>query len=200
MFGFERLRMGDQLLGGTHFGAPCLRIRVTEEQIAREFDRIAELPTEQRMHGDTELLPDDVETRELERRVQLRAIVVEARGRIADREAHRLEPEHVVPQQIALQRRERACRVFAAAAHFAEADVAVPGLDFDDRPYEAAPMRAIAVQQRCFERYRDRGRADRSDRRGHRDGYCGSKSRCRRRNSTRNANAPPLPPEWRARA
>ena len=39
------------------------------------------------------------------RRVQLRAIVVEARGRVADLEAHRLERERVVAAQIGLERR-----------------------------------------------------------------------------------------------
>ena len=125
------------------------------------------------MDGHAKFLTDDVETRKLDCGVQLRAIVVKARGRIADCEAHRLKPEHIVADQIILQRREGARCIFTAAAHFAEADVTVIGLDLDDRAHEAPPMRAIAVQQRCFEWHRHGGRANRGDRRGHREGDCG---------------------------
>ena len=146
-------------------------IVVAEEEVARELDRVAQLAAEQRVHGHAELLADDVEARELDRRVQLRAVVVEARGRVADREAHRLEAEDVVAAQIAGERGERARGVLAAAAHLAQADVAVGGLDLDDRAHEAAPVRAVAVQDRRLERHGDRRGADRGDRGGgHRRG------------------------------
>ena len=98
------------------------------------------------MHGNAELLADDVEAGELDRGVELRAVVVQARRRIADLEAQRLEREHVVAVEIGHEPGERAGRVLAAAAHLAQSDVAVGGLDLDDRAHEAPPMRAVAVQ------------------------------------------------------
>ena len=91
------------------------------------------------MHGHAELLSDDVEAGELDRRVELRPVVVEARRGVADREAHRLEAEHVVAAQVTGERGERARRVFAAAAHLAQADVTIGGLDLDDRSARTGP-------------------------------------------------------------
>src|SRR6266542_3573057 len=164
--GLQRTRVRDELLGDAHFAFTGLRVRVTEEQIRRELNGVANLAAEKRMHGHAELLSHDVEARELERRVQLRAIVVEARRRIADRVAHRLEPEHVVATQVAFERGECARRVLAAAAHLAQADIAVRRFDFDDRAHESTPVRAVAVQQRCLERNGNGRGADRGDRRG----------------------------------
>ena len=52
---------------------------------------------------------------------------------------------------------------FPAAAHFAEADEAVIGFDFDDGADEAAPVAAVGVAQRGFERDGDGGGADVGD-------------------------------------
>ena len=52
---------------------------------------------------------------------------------------------------------------FAAAAHFAEADEAVVGFDFDDGADEAAPVAAVGVAQRRFQRDGDGGGADVGD-------------------------------------
>ena len=92
----ERRRVGDELLRRAHFALAGDGIGVAEEEIARELDGVAQLAAEQRVHGHAELLAHDVEARELDRRVELRAVVVEARRRIADLEAHRFEREHVV--------------------------------------------------------------------------------------------------------
>ncbi len=92
----QRRGLGDELLRRAHFALAGHGIGVPEEEVARELDGIAELAAEERMHGYAELLAHDVEARELDRGVELRAIVVEARRRIADLEAHRLEREHVV--------------------------------------------------------------------------------------------------------
>ncbi len=113
------------------------------------------------MHRHAELLSDDVEARELDRRVELRPVVVQARRRVADREAQRLEAEHIVSAQVTGERGERARRVFAAAAHLAQPDVTIGGLDLDDRPHEPAPVRAVAVAYRSFEGNGDRRGANR---------------------------------------
>ena len=163
----QRGRFGDQLLGRAHFSLAGHGVRVPEEEVACELDGIAELPAEERVHGNAELLAHDVEARELDRRVELRAVVVEARGRIADLEPQCLECEHVVPGEIAQEAGEGARGVLPAAAHFPQADVAVRGLDLDDRAHEAAPVGAVAVQQRRFERNGDGRGANRGDRGGH---------------------------------
>ena len=51
-------------------------------------------------------------------------------------------------------------RRFAAAAHLAEADEAVVGLDLDDRADESAPMAAVRVPQRRLEWHGHGCRAD----------------------------------------
>jgi hypothetical protein len=163
--------VGDELLRGAHFAAAGRRIGVAEEEVARERHGVAQLAAEERVHRHAELLPHDVEAGELDRRVELRPVVVEARGRVADREAHRLQAEHVVPAQVIGQRGERARGVLAAAAHLAQPHVAVGGLDLDHGAHEAAPVRAVAVQQGRFERHGDRRGADGGDRGG---GHWGS--------------------------
>jgi hypothetical protein len=165
--GLERRRLRDELLRRAHFALPCRRIGVAKEEVAREIDGIAQLAAQQRMHGNAELLAHDVEAGELDRGVELRAIVVEARGGIADLEAQRLERENVVAAEIVEETRERARRVLAAAAHLSQADEAVGGLHFDDRPHEAPPMGAVAVQERRLEWNRDRRGANRGNRGGH---------------------------------
>ena len=163
MLGLERFRVGDELFGSPHFAAAGLRVVVAKEEVARELDLVAQLAAQESVDRHAELLTHDVEACELDRRVELRAVVVEARRRIADREPHCLEPEYVMAAQVVGERRERACRVFAAAAHLAQADVAVVRFHFDDRAHEPAPVRAVAVEQRRFERHGHRRRADRGD-------------------------------------
>jgi len=89
MRGLQRGRVGDELLRRADLAATGDGIGVAEEQIAREVDHRAQLAAEQRMHGNAELLPDDVEAGELDRGVELRPVVVQARRRIADLEAQR---------------------------------------------------------------------------------------------------------------
>ena len=168
----------DELFGRADLAAAGLRIRVAEEQVARERDAIVEPAAQEVADRHAELAADDVEAGELERRVELRAVVVEARGRIADLEPHRLEREHVVPGEVAFERSERARGVLAAAAHLAQTHVAVGGLDFDDGADEPAPVCAVAVPQRRLEGHRDRRGADASDRRG---GHRAARTRASRR-------------------
>jgi hypothetical protein len=159
----ERAGVFDELLGRAHFAAPAGGIVVAEEEIARELHFIAQLAAEQRVNRHAEPLADEVEARELDRRVQLRAVVVEARRRIADLEAERLELERIVADEVLLQPDERELRGLAAAAHFPQPDEAVVGLDLDDRAHEPAPVGAVRVPERRLERHRDGGRPDVDD-------------------------------------
>ena len=78
----------------------------------------------------------------------------------AMQEAHLLEARRVVPDEVRLHRAEDRLGRFAAAAHLAEADEPVVGLHLDDRADEAAPVAAVGVAQRRFERHGDRGRRE----------------------------------------
>src|SRR5207248_2189191 len=130
---------------------------------AGERDLVAEPAAEEVVDGDVQPLPDEVEACELDRRVELRAIVVEARGRIAELEAKRLELKRVVPEEVRLQARERELGRLAAAAHLTEPDEPVLGLELHDRADEAAPVRAVRMPQRRLERDGHGGRADVGD-------------------------------------
>ena len=183
MLGLQRLCMRNELLERSHFALASLAIGMAKEQIARKRNRVAHAATQQITDRNAEFLSDDVQARELDRCVQLRPIVVEAGGRIADREAHRFQPEHIVPAKIGKETRECLRDRFTSAAHFAETDVAVGRLDLDDRANESSPMRAVAVEQRRLERNSDRRRANGAD--------CGGGHDCHRRMGTFQFNRPP---------
>src|SRR5439155_1085986 len=74
--------------------------------VARELHFVAELAADQRVNRHAELLAHDVEAGKLNCRMQLRTIVVEARRRVADREAQRLQPKDVMAAQIIGEGRE----------------------------------------------------------------------------------------------
>ena len=73
------------------------------------------------------------------------AVVVERCGGVRDQEAHLFEARGVVADEIGLHGAEHGFGGFASAAHFAEADQAVIGLDFDDGADEAAPVASVGV-------------------------------------------------------
>ena len=157
----ELARVLDELLGRAHLGH--VRPRVAEEQVGGELDLVAQPAAEQVVHRHAEPLADQVQARELDRRVQLDAVVVQRRGRVADLLPQRLELERVVAAQARAERLEGGLGAVAAAAHLAQADQPVGGLDLDQRAHEAAPVRAVGVQQRRLERDGDGGRADVGD-------------------------------------
>ena len=69
----------------------------------------------------------------------------------------------IVADEIRLQRAERGLGRLAAAAHLAQPDQAVVGLDLDDGADEPPPVAAVRVAQRRLERNGDGGRADVGD-------------------------------------
>ena len=161
--GLERLRERHELVDAAHLALAVLRARVTEEEIRRERHAVAQPPAEDLRDRHAPLLAQDVEARELERREQLRPVVVERSGRVGDPVAHLLEPCRIVPEQVALQSLERGGGTLAAPAHLAEARQPLVGLDLDDRAHEAAPVAAVRVAQRRLERDADGCRLDRGD-------------------------------------
>ena len=155
-------RMRDELVSGAD-RAPSVRGRVPEEQVRRERNPIAHAPAEDVADRHSPRLPEQVEAGKFERGDHLRAIVVERRGRVREQEPHLLEQRRVAADERSLQRQHRRNRRLAAAAHLAEPDEPVVGLDLDDRAHEAAPVAAVRMTQRRLERHRHRRRAHISD-------------------------------------
>ena len=111
--------MLDELGLRAHLALASLGIRVAEEEVARERHLFAEFAPEQLVDGYAEPLAEQVETRELDRRVHLHAVVVEAGGRVADLEPERGQVCRVVADQVALQPFDQETGALAAAAELA---------------------------------------------------------------------------------
>jgi hypothetical protein len=101
-----------------------------------------------------------VQARELEGGDDLRAVVVERRGRVRDQEAQLLEAGGIAAPEVRLQPVKGGGGALAPSAHLAEADEAVVRLDLDDRADEASPVAAVRVAKRRLERDGDRRRPD----------------------------------------
>ena len=139
------------------------KLSADEKEIGRERHVVAQRAAEHLADRNAPRLAEDVEARELDRRHQLRSLVVERRGGVGDSEAHLLEPRRVVSEEVGLEPIEGGDRAFAAAAHFAESDQSVIGLDFDDRAHEPAPVAPVGVTERRGERHADGGSPDIDD-------------------------------------
>src|SRR5439155_9834087 len=157
----------DELGLRAHLALARLRVRVAEEEVARERYLLAEFAPEQLVDGYTEPLAEQVEAGELDRRVHLHAVVVEAGGRVADLEPERGQVCRVVADQVALQPLDQETGALAAAPELAQPDQTVVGLDLDDRAHEPAPVRAVRVPERRFQWDRHRRRAQILDLRLH---------------------------------
>ena len=140
--------------------APVCRIGVAEEAVGGKRDAVAQAAAEDLADRNAPGLSQNVETGEFQRGQNLRPIVVERRGGIGDQEAHLLDAGRVVAHQVRLHRAENRFGRFAAAAHFAQTDQAVVRLHFDDGADEAAPVAAVGMAQRGFQRHRHRGGAN----------------------------------------
>ena len=151
----ELQRLRHELVRRADISATRGRVRVPEEQVAGEWDRVTQLAAEQVVHGHVESLADDVKAGELDRGVDLQAVVVQRRRGIADLEPERREIEHVVPDQPRPQRLDRQLSALAAAAQLPESDDSVGRLDLDDGPDEPPPVRARGMPERRLERHRD---------------------------------------------
>ena len=128
-------------------------VRVAEEAVRRERHAVAQPAAEDVADRHAPRLAEDVEAGELQRRQDLRAVVVERRGRIGDHEPHLLEARRIMADEIAAScARNDGLGRFAAAAHLAEPDQPVVGFDFDDGADEAPPVAAVGMPQRRFER------------------------------------------------
>ena len=140
--------------------SPVRGFGIAEEAVGGERHAVAQAAAQNLADRHAPGLPQNVEAGEFQRRQHLRAVVVERRRGVGDQEAHLLEPRRVVAHQVRLHGAEHGLGRFAAAAHFAQADQAVVGLDFDDGADEAAPVAAIGVAQRRFQRDGDGGGPD----------------------------------------
>jgi len=98
------------------------------------------LAAQQVVDGDVEDLADGVEAGELERGMDLRAVVVERSGGIEDLEPQRGRVEDVVSEKLRPKRLDGQLGALTPATHLAEPDDAALRFNLDDRPDEAAPV------------------------------------------------------------
>src|SRR6202023_3893071 len=95
--------------------------------------------------------------------MQLGAIIIERGRRIADREAHPVEIERIVANQVSFEPLKRQGSAFSSSAHLAQSGDTLVGFDFHHRSNKAAPMGPVAVAQRRLKRNRDSRSLDISD-------------------------------------
>jgi hypothetical protein len=144
-------------------GAVTSGVGIAEKQVRRERHAVAHAPAEDLRDRHAPRLAQQVQARELDRRGDLRAVVVERRRRVGEQEAQFLEPRRVAADEVRLQRMNGRDRRLPAAAHLAEADEPGIGFDLDDRADETSPMAAVGVAQGRLERHRDGRSADGGD-------------------------------------
>ncbi len=160
---FKRAGKFDKLIEGAHLALAALRVGIAEEAVARERYAVAQAAAQNIANGHVPGLAQNIEAGEFQRRQDLRAVVIQGGGRVGDEESHLFQTRGVVAHQIRLHGAEHGFGRFAAAAHLAQADQAVIGFHFDNGADKAAPVAAIGMAQRGFQRNRDRGGADVAD-------------------------------------
>ena len=148
----QRARVGDELLGRADFARARFRVRIAEEEVGGERDALSQPPAQDVGDGGSPLLAEQVEAGKFEGGEDLRAVVVERGRRVGDEEAHLFEAGRVVADQVSLHRPEHAFGGLAAAAHLAQADEPLVGLDLDDGADEAPPVAAVGVPERRLQR------------------------------------------------
>ena len=153
-------RLANHLVNGADLTRARARIRVAKENIGGETDAVAQAAAEDFRDRHAPVLAQDVETGEFEGGQHLRPVVVQRCRGIGDAKPHFLQARRIVSDEASLQRAEHGFGGFASAAHFAQADQPVIRLHFHDGPHEAAPVAAIGVAQRRFQRNRHRGGAN----------------------------------------
>jgi hypothetical protein len=151
VLGLQRPCVRDELLRGPDLGHPRLRW-VAEEQVRGERDGVTQLPAQQVMNRNAQVLPDQVQAGEFDGSVQLGPVTVQRGRRIGDLEAECLELERIVTGEVGREGAEGHLGALPATAHLPQPDQAGVGLHLHDRPDEPAPVRAVGVQQRGLER------------------------------------------------
>ncbi len=162
VFLLELARVFYELIGRAH-GATPIGGGIAIEQVRRERDAVANASAEDVAHRYTPRLAQKIQAGELERRDDLRAVVVERGRRVGEQEAHLLEARRVAPEQIRLHRVHGRDRRFSAPAELAEPDEPGIGLDLDDGANESAPVAAVGMAKRRFEGHGDSRGADVGD-------------------------------------
>ena len=66
----------NQLLGSANLSLASRRIRISPEAVRRKSDTFAQTPAQNLTHRHAPRLPQDIETRKLQRRQCLRAVVI----------------------------------------------------------------------------------------------------------------------------
>src|SRR4029453_10022426 len=90
VFLLELARVFHELIGRAHRAAP-ISGGIAIEQVRRERDAVANASAEEVAHRNPPRLTKNIQAGELERRDDLRAVVIERGGRVGEQEAHLLE-------------------------------------------------------------------------------------------------------------
>src|SRR5262245_54757376 len=117
---FQFARVCHQLLNRTDLSAARVWIRITKEAVRRKSHAVAQAPAKNVADWNAPRLPENIQTRKLDSREDLRAIVVKRCSGICDEEADFLKTRGIVPNEITFHRTEYTFRRFAASTHFAE--------------------------------------------------------------------------------
>ncbi len=85
----------DELFHSPNFTCFAVVVWITKEQVRRKWNSIAQTPTKDLRNRNTPSLPEDVETRKLDRCQHLRAIVIQRRRRVRDQKSQFLEMRRI---------------------------------------------------------------------------------------------------------
>lgn len=155
VFVLEAADLVDHLIGGADFGGSVGR--VFKKHIRRKPNFVTNPAAEQFRYGNAEMLPDDIETGELDRGQELGPVVVEADCRVAKEKPQILKAERVASDQVRFQTAKGGVGGFPTSAHFAESDESSVSFDLDDGANKAAPVTSIGMAQGGFQGDGDRG-------------------------------------------
>src|SRR5690606_4821244 len=140
-------RLCHQLIDGADLSAPVV-VGIAEKEIRGERNTVAQPPAEDVVDGGVPALTQQVQAGELERRQDLRAVVVERSRRVGDEEAHLLAGGRVAADEIRLQPFEGGDGALASPTHLPQPNATVVCLYFDDGAHKPPPVAAVRVAKR----------------------------------------------------
>src|SRR5690606_19473280 len=92
--------------------APTLAVGIAEEQVAGKRHPVSQLAAQKGVKGQAQLLAHEVETGKLDGGMQLRAVIVQGGGGVANLESQRLQLKGIVPDEVRLQSQDSLLRTF----------------------------------------------------------------------------------------
>ncbi len=119
--GLQRARLSHKVVFRPD-GAQAVCCGIPKKEIRRKVHAVADTASEDVGHRNAPRLAQQIETRELDGRNNLRSIVVEGRGGIREKKPHLLQARGVSSLQVGPHRADSGYSGLATTAHLAEAD------------------------------------------------------------------------------